>query len=211
LDDAWLRLRAHAPGLSDESLRQAPTIVLVATDFDRNLSTTAAFLIDLGLDVQFIRVQAYRTNAGEVLITASRIFPPDNMEDWVLAPSTKEQQEKRTDAARQQAVVKRLIEAGALAEGTVVTLRPDVSKAIDEQIQAWVDAEPKRGRATWANRPGTPLVWEGDGKGYSPSALLGKIVKDVTGESRSVRGPQSWTDAKGRTLVQLADELPQKG
>jgi hypothetical protein len=206
-EEAGERLRAHAPQLSDETLKDSPRIVLVATDFDRNLTTTAAFLIRHELEIQFVRVQAYRTTGGEVLITASRVFPPEEMEALLLAPSVKEQEE-RMDRARQRAKVKEIVEAGILADGTPMRLDPDVSKATNAKIRAWVAADPSRGRATWSNNPSAPLRWEADGRQYSPSALVGHIVIVVTGESQSVQGTKSWRDPQGRTLVELADALP---
>lgn len=207
LDQAWQALKAHAPALGEESLKEPPRIVLVATDFDRNLSTTAVFLTSLGLDIQFIRIQAYRTKAGEVLITASRVFPPEEIDAFVLVPSIKEQAE-RQDRARQRAKVKQLVDASVLADGTPLTLDPDVSKATNAKIREWITEDPTRGRATWVNDPSAPILWEHDGKRYSPSALVGHIVRVVTGESASVQGTKSWKDALGRSLVELADELP---
>lgn len=188
-DQAWLALKAHAPALSEESLREPPRIVLVATDFDRNLTSTAVFLTELGLEVQFVRIQAYRTAGGEVLITASRVYPREEVE--ILKPTIKDQ-EQRQERARQRQKTKMIVDAGILADGTPMTLDPDVSKAVNAKIRTWVMEDPKRGRATWHNNPSAPLAWEADGQHYSPSALVVEILKRVTGESTSVQGTKSW-------------------
>jgi hypothetical protein len=86
-EEAVDRLAAHAEkfGLNDETLR-APRIVLVATDFPANLTSSAVWLSEMGLEITLVRIQAYRT-AGEIVVTVSQHYPPPDVEEFLVAPT----------------------------------------------------------------------------------------------------------------------------
>jgi hypothetical protein len=85
-DEAAEVLAAHTDyALTDETLR-APKIVLIAGKFPTNVTTTAVWLSEMGLDMKLIRVQAYRT-ASDVVITVSQQYPTPDVEDFLVAPT----------------------------------------------------------------------------------------------------------------------------
>ncbi|KUO16814.1 hypothetical protein AQJ91_34190 [Streptomyces dysideae] len=47
-------------------------------------------------------------------------------------------------------------------------------------IGAWLDEDPRRRRATWVNDRRTPILWEADGKRYSPTGLVAQMPGDGT-------------------------------
>ena len=210
-DEARERLEQHATELSDDTVTDVPRIVLLATQFDLNVTTTAVFLSrKLGLDLHLVRVQAYRTASGEVLVTTSRIYPPPEIDELVLVPTIERDQERRLDKTREKNTVTRLIAANALPDGTQLFLRPgnEMSATMRKQVKGWVAENPTRGRAAWQNTAGAPLVWEHDGKAYSPTGLVRHIIHEATGtEIRSIQGPRSWQGPGGKSLPELAESV----
>ncbi len=71
--------------LNDETLR-APRIVLVAGSFPVNVTATAVWLSEMGIDISLTRVLAYQTPAG-VVVTASQHYPPADVQDFLVAPT----------------------------------------------------------------------------------------------------------------------------
>jgi hypothetical protein len=85
-EEATEALVAHTQyGLTDETLR-APKIALVAGRFPTNVTATAVWLSEMGLDITLIRIQAYETAAGKV-ITVSQHYPPADVEEFLVAPT----------------------------------------------------------------------------------------------------------------------------
>lgn len=84
-DEALEALSAHGElGSNDEALR-APRIVLVAGGFPPNVTATAVWLSEMGLDITLVRIQAYKT-AEEVVVTVSQHYPPPEVEDFIVIP-----------------------------------------------------------------------------------------------------------------------------
>lgn len=96
-EEAAEQLQAHTEfTLSDETLR-APRIVLVAGGFPANVTATAVWLSEMGLDIALTRVQAYRT-PGEVIVTVSRHYPPPDVEEFLVAPTRAARRARPVDA-----------------------------------------------------------------------------------------------------------------
>src|SRR5690606_27642131 len=86
--EATAALRQFAPSMSDETLQEVPKIVLIATDFGLEITTTVVFLTGkLGMEIDLVRLSAYRTAGGEIVVTASKTFPPPDIEEFVLFPN----------------------------------------------------------------------------------------------------------------------------
>jgi hypothetical protein len=210
LDEARQRLEANATELSEDTLADVPRIVLLATEFGLNVTTTAVFFSrKLGVDLHLIRVQAYRTASQDVLVTTSRIYPPPEIDEFVLQPNIERDQERRLEKKREANTVTRLIAANAIPDGTELRLRPgsEMASALRDQVAAWVAQDAACGRAAWQNNPSAPLIWAVDGQAWSPTGLVLHIIEEATGErSRSIAGPRSWQDVSGRNLPDIADQ-----
>ncbi|MFP8960766.1 AIPR family protein [Streptomyces nanhaiensis] len=100
--------------------------------------------------------------------------------------------------------VTRIVEQGLIAEGTVLTLRPD-TEADHKNLPRWVQEDPRRGQATWRNSKSSPLVWVADGQAYSPSRLVRHIRRVAMGNEQQVQGTKYWVTPDGRSLVQIAE------
>lgn len=103
-----------------------------------------------------------------------------------------------------------LINSGRIAEGTRVTFRP-VSRSEVRELTPWISREPARGAATWVNDRTSPLLWEADGKQYSPSGLVMHMQRLATGETpTAVRGTSRWVLSEMGTLLDVANEVSQE-
>ncbi len=55
--------------------------------------------------------------------------------------------------------------------------------------------------------PSTPLVWQADGQGYSPTGLSQKIPEASIGRTGALQGPKYWVTSAGETRAHLAAGL----
>jgi hypothetical protein len=100
-DEALDLLSAHVEfELSIESLRR-PRIVLVAAEFPQTVTATAVWLTEMGLDISLVKFVAYQT-ATELLLTVSRIYPVQNVEDFTVAPLMHRSQQRVDDCGSEE-------------------------------------------------------------------------------------------------------------
>lgn len=115
-------------------------------------------------------------------------------------------------AARKERVTRRpnavtvLVDAGTLPDGTPLRFVPRTSRQI-EAFGRWIDADPRRGIATWVNRRGSPLLWAADGRYYSPSKLVMDMISEVGIVVKAVQGTRHWQTEDGRILVDIAEAV----
>lgn len=194
--------------ITEESLR-LPRLVLLATEFPKTVTATVVFLHQqLGLDVRLLSFQAYRTS-NDVLLTVSQHYPPPGVEEFVLSPEVNEARQQRSEKQtrqRETSAVARLIEAGTLEPGTALEFRAP-SAELQAVIEPWLE-QPARRTATWQDDSSAPLQWAFDGSNYTPTGLARHILAEAAGRTSPVQGPLYWITANGKTLVELARELP---
>ena len=199
--------------LTEESLR-LPRLILLAADFPATVTATVVFLHQqLGLEVQLRKFQAYRT-AQETLVTVSQLYPPPDVEEFVLSPEVSEQRLERTERQRRQreaTTVSRLVEAGALEPGDRLQFRAP-SAELQAQLEPWLADKPERRWANWQDDTSQSLVWKSDGEAYSPTGLA-KLILEQGADRPGVHipGPQYWMDEGGRSLAEIARTLPPGG
>ncbi len=207
-EEAQKRLEAHA--LLSEDLLQHPRLILMASDFPRTVTATVVFLHQqLGLDVRLVTFAAYRTASGETVVSASQLYPPPEVAEFVLSPSVAEKQASKSQAASQQrevSAVRRLLTTGVLPAGTRLVYKSPVDGDINDAVGQWLELDDRRRWATW--RPdlsaSRPLVWDFDGESYSPSGLAQLILREGAGKQTSVQGPAYWADEGGTSLLNHA-------
>jgi len=185
--------------------------VLVAGAFPTTVTATAVWLSEMGLDISLQRVQAYRLRGDSLVITVSQLFPVPDVEEFAVSPQRAQTKatEERRKAGRERSTVHRLVVAGAIADGTAVTLQAtsEVTPDTRAQLEAWVAEDPRRGRALWFNRAKDPLLWECDGQTYRPTPLVAKMLLEAADVERSPRGPAWWVLPDGRALTAVAASL----
>ena len=203
---AGAALRAHAAELSDDSLDYTPRVVVLAEDFGPDVTTTAHFLAGkLSLDIELIQLDAYETVSGELVISASTRYPPPDISQEILYPDVEETKAKNLEKTREKSTVHRLLAAHAIAEETVLRFMPgsEISQANRDIIDAWIGSNDELRVAKWRDSPTAPLVWQHDGKAYSPTGLVKLIAGKAGLTIDSVAGPRSWQDSSGRTLPEI--------
>jgi alkylated DNA nucleotide flippase Atl1 len=114
--------------------------------------------------------------------------------------------EERPRTSREKSTVQRLVSAGSIPDGTPLTLRPttEVTPEVRAAIEAWVNQDPRRGRARWYNDRRQPLAWDHNGGRYRHTEVVRRILVDATGLQRSPRGPAWWVLEDGRDLPTVA-------
>ena len=208
-DEARDRLEAHVGGELDPALLRRPRIVLVAERFPPQVTASAVWLTEMGMDVSLVEFKAYSTEHDLVLVT-SRTWPLADVEDFTVTPRELERRESTelVRTRRQARTVATLVEARAIEDGTLLELVigavPSVSR---DQVAAWVAEDPQRAQATWRNDRRTPLTWKVDGEYWSASGLAKEIVEHATGQRPGSAGPWWWKTVDGETLSELATEL----
>ncbi len=182
----------------------------MASDFPRTVTATVVFLHQqLGLDVRLVTFAAYRTASGETVVSASQLYPPPEVAEFVLSPSVAGKQASKSQAASQQrevSAVRRLLASGVLPVGTRLAYKSPVGGDINDAVVEWLARDDRRRYATW--RPdlsaSRPLVWDFDGESYSPSGLAQLVLRDGAGKQQSVQGPAYWADEGGTSLLDHA-------
>ncbi len=216
-EEALAELQAHAPELSQESLRR-PRLVLLARDFTPVLTSTIVWLSEMGLDLSLVQISAFRSyaqghngNSAMPMISVKQVYPLRDVEEFTISPERQLAREVADSRKRVQdaSTVRRLVCTDSVADGTMFTLSPrgDIGSDMRSQLEEWLHADPVRRSAHWQNRANAPLVWDADKSAYTPSALVQHIVEQATGVSRDFVGSQWWRDPSGWTMAELAGPL----
>lgn len=117
---------------------------------------------------------------------------------------------KRTRKARRPNSVTILLNAGVLADGTQLEYQP-TSAPESAAVGPWLQEDPSRSRATWTSNRKFPLLWEADGKYYSPSGLAMWMYELAAWENAplAVQGPARWY-IDGEQMATLAGRIYQE-
>jgi alkylated DNA nucleotide flippase Atl1 len=178
------------------------------------VTATAVWLTEMGLDITLQQVQAYRVFDNRTIVTVSQLFPVVDVEEFTVSPQRQQlqQAQDRRRTTREKSTVLRLVGSGAIADGTLLMLRPttEVDADVRAAIDAWVKEQPTRGRARWFNDRRQPLQWEADGHRYRPTEIVRRVLQEAAGLDRSPRGPAWWTLEDGQDLPTVAG-VPERG
>jgi hypothetical protein len=95
--EALTRLETHSDvGLLPDKLIN-PRVVLLAESFPPNVTATAVWLNERGIDLTLMRYQAYRTGPGQIILTVSQLYPVREVADFEIAPHTSAKSPTATD------------------------------------------------------------------------------------------------------------------
>ena len=217
-DEALADLQAHAPDLSQETLRK-PRIVLLALGFSPTVTASVVWLSETGLDISLVQITAFRsyvygrggTSGSVPMISVSPIYPIREVEEFTISPERQLARQMADSKRRVQdaSTVRRLVTAELVADGTIFTLSPrsDVNFDLRTQLDEWLHEDPARRTADWQNDLTAPLVWDVDKAAYTPAGLVRHIVEEATGVSQDFFGTQWWRDPTGWTMVELAGPI----
>ncbi|WP_433165376.1 AIPR family protein [Kribbella sp. CA-247076] len=110
--------------------------------------------------------------------------------------------------ARRPNSVALLVDAERIADGAKVAFVFG-SEVERQAIRGWMSENPARSIATWVNDRSRPLLWEFDGRQYSPTGLVRQIW-ELAGWADawvSVQGPRQWVLSGEDSLADLADRV----
>lgn len=86
--EALSRLETYSDvGLLPDNLIN-PRVVLLAESFPPNVTATAVWLNERGIDLTLMRYQAYRTAPEHIILTVSQLYPVREVADFEVAPHT---------------------------------------------------------------------------------------------------------------------------
>ena len=212
-EQALAELREWAPELSDETLGP-PRMVLVAADFGPQVTNTSLFLYESGIDIRLVRVQLYRTGAGELVLTTSQLLPVPTAETFMIRPrSAPPAQAAARDArARRASIPQRLVDHQVFSEGQSLRIVVPAGVGEDrEAIGAWLEEEPTRRSVTWRQDPQQPVTWAVDDQPYNLTSLIRHVIELATGQPPRTPpwGPNWYRDDTDQNLAKLADQLPE--
>ncbi len=216
-EEALAELQAHAPDLSQETLRR-PRIVLLAREFSPLVTASVVWMCEMGLDISLMQISAFRSyvygraGSGNVpMISVSQLYPLREVEEFTISPERRLAKEMAESKRRvhDASTVRRLVTSESVADGTIFTFVPrsDISFELRTQLEEWLNADPARRTAHWQNSLSAPLVWDADKAAYTPAGLVSRIVELATGVSREFPGSQWWRDRGGWTIAELAGPL----
>ncbi|MCB1273306.1 MAG: MGMT family protein [Leucobacter sp.] len=204
------RIEDHC-GELDVELLGSPRIVLVASEYSGVTLTAVDWLStgERGLDITLQRVQAYRLQTGDLVVTSSQLYPPPAIEERLVGPRKEKEKAKlaAVSGKREKNAVHRILQDDLLESGTPLTLitTNEVSSDIRSRVAQWIAEDPRRGNATWQLSRSAPLLWEADGKGYKPTTLVKLIIKESTGiDQATVWGTKWWETDDHETLTDIA-------
>ncbi|WP_329562109.1 AIPR family protein [Kitasatospora sp. NBC_01266] len=133
----------------------------------------------------------------------------DKLAGGALAPSLAVYApERKARRPRRPTTVALLVDGGRIEDGVRVVYQTG-SEEEALALAEWLAADPLRSQATWVNDRMKPLLWEADGKRYSPTGLTTHMWKlaDWGNAWSSVQGPKQWALPGEGTLVELAEQL----
>ncbi len=216
-DEALADLQAHAPDLSQETLRR-PRVVLLARDFSPVVTASVVWLSEMGLDISLVQISAFRSyvygqsgSSNVPMIAVNQIYPLREVEEFTISPERQRAKEMAEAKRRVQdaSTVRRLVTAELVADGTIFTLSPptDLGTDMRTQLEEWLNEDPARRTVYWQNNLAAPLVWDSDKMAYTPATLVRLIMEQATGITQDYFGTQWWRDPAGWTLVELAGPI----
>ncbi|MBM7415829.1 MULTISPECIES: AIPR family protein [Nocardiaceae] len=127
-------------------------------------------------------------------------------EEVPLLPVQYRPQVPKGRGPRRSNAVTVIFDQNAVKPGTVLNFVAGNS-AEKSALASWLAEDRRRGRATWTSSRATPLLWEADGKKYSPSGLTKRMLDAVGFATKAVQGTSRWVVGSEGNLVDIANRL----
>ena len=216
LDDASATdaLLEQLGGSEDEPpvIDDTPRIVLVASDFRPEVTTTVLWLVDNfeNMDIRCVRLQPFQVG-GRILVSSELIIPLPEAEQYRLSVQRKRREVIKPPTTKAGRLIPRLLEADALTIGDTLYFRH--SAVPSAAAPAWSKQEPLY-RAELVTGEGTrTLRWTNPDTGQpeliSPSLAAARLLhrfglREGEISSEGVNGMIYWTTDGEQTLRDLA-------
>lgn len=177
-------------GYADFVLDDRPRILLAAGSFGPEITTPVVWLErEYGMDITCVELEVYESDR-EVFISARRVLPIPEAEEYMAKRRQKERQQSRASSRAGRAITV-LLEAGLVEEGDTVLfnegkLPDDSDREYDAEDDFW------RGRITGKTGMSDNVEWLENGVEYSFTALAQEILEQTTGRESNVNGYPYW-------------------
>ncbi|PRX97872.1 AIPR family protein [Allonocardiopsis opalescens] len=192
-DDEWAAVLADVP---DQVRAVLPCLItMVDTLFTNKSYVTSTFANE---------ERCARLVAAVLGVLERGTGPDSPMNLKALMAGTKRRRQRRPQTVRI------LVDHEAISDGTPLVYAPTTVEEL--AIGAWLDEDPRRRRASWVNDRRTPILWEADGKRYSPTGLVAQMwnAADWKEQWSAVQGPKQWKVPGEGTLVEIAEGVWQR-
>ncbi|UOE19327.1 AIPR family protein [Thermobifida halotolerans] len=110
---------------------------------------------------------------------------------------------------RRPKAVATLLDSGRIPSGTSLVFQAQTGPE-RRTLAAWLQQDARRGRAVWnSGSRSKPLIWEADGKRYSPSGLVQHMLDLASRErkDRPLQGTTRWFVPGEGSLADLAEQV----
>ena len=209
-EEATTLLEKHVGGVLDSGLLGQPRIVLIAANFSPQVTASAVWLTEMGINVSLVEFNAYRTE-HDIVLTVSQIWPIPDVEDFTVSPREIERRatDERVRVRREANAVSTLVSQGTITNGAQLTLEVSALPAKSrERVAEWIEEDPSRGQASWRNDKQKPLVWAMNDESWSPTGLAQEILFQAVGQRAiAIAGPRAWRVEGGEVLSELAGSI----
>jgi hypothetical protein len=184
----------------------------VASDFGPQITNTALYLYENGIDVRLIQLRLYRTLSGQLMLTTSRLLPVPEAETFMVRPRSTPagQTTSRTARARRASVPDRLVAHKVFDDDEHLQIVVPGNVGEDRvAIEQWLAEDEQRRTAFWRNNGRDPVRWALDDKPYNLTTLIRMIIQRATDEPphTQVWGPNWYRTTDGQVLYKIAEEL----
>ena len=146
--DAEERIQEHLSGTDfNEIYTETPRIVLVSEGFSKELTTSALWLNENGLDITCIQLQPY-LNGSELLIESSQIIPVPGTEELLV-----QAQGKRSETREHRSAPSKPVLGGEVFEQHIQDTRPEFQSELRD-LYNWAVSLKDNELATLVSNPG---------------------------------------------------------
>ncbi|GLZ51348.1 hypothetical protein [Actinomycetospora sp. NBRC 106378] len=224
VDEARSRILDHVGDDLDPDVLKRPRLVLIASSFPKQVTSSVVWLSEMSLDISLVQVSLWRV-ADQLVADFSTIYPVPEVEEFTLGPERVKAGEvgKRIEQrARSKNIVQLLVESGFIPAGTELRIVPHGMVAeTRETLEAWLDDDNARRSALWTGEAPKAIRWRGED--YTPTGLANEVLGQATRSKGAIQGPawfvladpsyptdanpEQWDELQGKTLVDIAQRL----
>lgn len=211
--EAWEIELLDFLGAGDSSevvLSQIPRMVLISSQFNKEITTTVLWLNEMfgstqegvpGMYIMCVEVGLYEM-AGQRAVHFDQIIPIPQAEEYQVQARAKALESVKKEATSKRARSVALLEsAGVLTSGSQIVVVEGRLKALNITV-------PEQRQATFAGEG--RFIWAGDGQKYdSLNALTRALYKSHGRTMGTIQATQYWRLASSTmSLAEQADQLP---
>lgn len=161
-------------GAETAAIGTAPHVLLVSRAFSREITTTALWLVEQGLQIRCVQVVPYRLD-GRLYLDFRQVIPLATAEEYQVRLRQKDAhvREEAKQITMRERTLSVLVRSGAVQTGTEIEVVPD----------ARPDDAASRAVTVFRARVGDPnvrdsIIWIHDNNNYSLSNLTAKLSSE---------------------------------